>query len=516
LRRSLPFLHNAPGCEVDETSFAREMARGVQDALSMEELTDAATLHMSQDYVREVVAHEVGHVLGLRHNFAGSLDANISRSDLDEWFRAYVLGKPLDAYTNKIATSSVMDYNTFKAAVFTGWLIRTKKEAMPYDRAAIKWGYFDSPEVREKKMLFGTDQDIRRFGDVRLFDYGADPVVNAYAENAHFIENLPNTLIETFIRARAPQNPIDRIPLEQVNLSYTRYANEIADNMADLLSWFRADARSLRVERKFDFIGDLNAKERYRAHWQFLTNQIERLGGVDRAVFSFMPVELKLEMKDKPTGIPVAERLSASNLTARLEKLLASTNYATFVGLDEKKYSFTKEEHDLIVKRGKKCFEELEKEVVRQVCLRLTNATRNLAEEANGTVSDSDVIAKLEQRIIDLAKEVVLAKDDSKRIKGTMDKAYVEVPEFKYDSATRLAAAHMLTANIGSFRGWADTARTDLNDTLKKDVDAALNLEHFKDFKPSMLSRPLLEWYQQQQELLMQLPAPPPPAAPVK
>jgi predicted Zn-dependent protease len=32
-------------------------------------------LRASQDYVREVVAHEVGHVLGLRHNFAGSVSA---------------------------------------------------------------------------------------------------------------------------------------------------------------------------------------------------------------------------------------------------------------------------------------------------------------------------------------------------------------------------------------------------------------------------------------------------------
>src|SRR5205807_1776299 len=101
--------------------------------------------------------------------------------------------------------------------------------------------------------------------------------------------------------------------------------------------------------------------------------------------------------------------------------------YSTFVGLDEKKYTFTREEKELIVKLGKKCFEELEKEVIRQVCLRLTNASRNLVVEANGGVSDSDPVSKLEQRIIELAKLVVLAKDDSKRIKGKMDKAWVEV-----------------------------------------------------------------------------------------
>ncbi len=40
-------------------------------------------------------------------------------------------------------------------------------------------------------------------------------------QTAQIIDLLPNNVIETFIRARAPQNPHDRIPLEQVNLDYT-------------------------------------------------------------------------------------------------------------------------------------------------------------------------------------------------------------------------------------------------------------------------------------------------------
>ncbi len=67
-----------------------------------------------------------------------------------------------------------------------------------------------------------------RYGDVRRFDYGADPVVGAYARIAEIIDLLPNNVIETFIRARAPRNPNDRIPLEQVNLSCTLYAMQLA------------------------------------------------------------------------------------------------------------------------------------------------------------------------------------------------------------------------------------------------------------------------------------------------
>lgn len=511
LRRALPFLGSGPSCDIDPVEFARQMAGGLKEVLASDELTNAAVLRVSQDSVREVVAHEVGHVLGLRHNFAGSLAASLPQKELDDWFRAYIAGKSLDAYTNKITSASVMDYNIFKSAAFIGWRMRAVKEALPHDRAAIAWGYFDSTEARDKKLLFGTDQDTWLYGDVRRFDYGEDPVVGAYNEIAQIIDLLPNNVIERFIRARAPRNPHDRIPLEQVNLSYVPYARELAGEFGDILIWFKAATRSLRVENKFEFIGDLNRKERLQAHWDYLTNQIEQLGGVDRAAFSFMPVDLKLDIKDKPTNATatVVERLSASNLTAKIQRLLTNANYSTFVGLDDKKYSFTKEERELIVKRAQKCFEELEKEVIRQICQRLTNATRDLDFEANGHVSDDDALAKLDKRIIDLAKLVITTQDETNKIEGKEDKQIVSVPHFKYDQATRLDAARMLGPTTGSYKGWADEAKSEINEALKKEIDSALGLDHYKDFKPSVLSRPLEEWYQEQQEILALLPAAP-------
>lgn len=508
LNRGLPFLGHGPGCDIDPVLFAQQMGAGLKEVLASDALTDAAVLRISQDSVREVVAHEVGHVLGLRHNFAGSLAATLSQKELDDWFRDYVAGKPLDSYTNKTSSDTVMDYNVFKAAVFIGWRMRTVKEALPHDRASIGWGYFDSSEARDKKLLFGSDEEAERYGDVQRFDYGADPVVGDYSTIAEMINLLPNDVIETFIRARAPRNPNDRIPLEQVNLSCESYAMRFSEEFGDILTWFRADTRSIKVENKFDFIGDLNHKERMQAHWQYLTNQIEQLGGVDRAVFSFMPVDLKLDLKETPTNAAIVEALSATNLTARLERLLTNANYSTFVGLDNKKYSFTKEERDLIAKRGRKFFEELDKEVIRRVCQRLTKAPRDLDFEANGEVSDDDALAKLDQRIIHLAKHVITAQDQTNLIQGREDKAIVSVPHFKYDHATRMDAAKMLGPESGSYKGWADDAKSDLNVELKKEVDEALGLEHYKEFKPSVLSRPLQEWYQEQQEILALLPHP--------
>jgi hypothetical protein len=138
----------------------------------------------------------------------------------------------------------------------------------------------------------------------------------------------------------------------------------------------------------------------------------------------------------------------------------------------------------------------------------LTKAPRDLDLEANGEVSADDALAKLDQRVIDLAKTVVTALDRTNLIQGREDKTIVSVPHFKYDHETRVNAAKMLGPDSGSYKGWSDEAKADLHYELKKIVDEALGLDHYKDFKATVLSRPLQEWYQEQEEILGLLPHP--------
>ena len=502
-------------CHISAVEFAHQYAQGLEDLLGNDGLTDEAVLRASQDYVREVVAHEVGHVLGLRHNFAGSLSATLNREEMDQWFRAYISGtNSMAPWTNRYASSSIMEYTVFKSAVQVGSYIRTHTNALPHDKAAIQWGYFGGKEPREKKLLFGSDELVGTYADLQRFDEGVEPVISAYAQVADGIRLLPNNLIESFIAAKAPRDSRDGVPLAEVVLSPSGSASQISGGFSSVLTWFTSKTRSLRVENQFEFIGELNQQDRAKAHWKELNSQIERLGGVDRALFSFIPVELKLDLKEAPKGVPVADKVSATNLLARLKKLLDAPAYTNFVGADEKRYAFTPAEKEIILKRGEKFFTELEADFVKQISQRLENAQRDLGMAANDSIEDADITAKLEQRIIEMAKIVVTAKDETKRLKGKVDKSFVEVVDFKFDQETRLAAARTLNDRIGSYRGWAVDARTELNKQLKDDVDGSLNIPNFKEFKDSMLSRPLREWYLKQLDILQLLPVRPP-GAPV-
>ena len=139
---------------------------------------------LAQAYVKDVMMHETGHVLGLRHNFKGST--------------AYTLAQLQDpAFTReKGLSSSVMDYLPFNLQVEgqpqAEWVMSTLG---PYDYWAIEYGYreFNPPEEsaglariaarsREPELAFATDEDAG-YGpiagvdpQINRFDLGADPM----------------------------------------------------------------------------------------------------------------------------------------------------------------------------------------------------------------------------------------------------------------------------------------------------------------------------------------------------
>ena len=128
----------------------------------------------------DLVSHEVGHTLGLRHNFKASSVYSISEMNSEEF-----KGK-------KAFAGSVMDYipTNFKVdhgEVQGDWAMIG---VGPYDMWAIEYGYTLNKKklpkilsrVAEPELVFGTDEDT--YGPdplARRYDFGKEPLV--YAED---------------------------------------------------------------------------------------------------------------------------------------------------------------------------------------------------------------------------------------------------------------------------------------------------------------------------------------------
>jgi hypothetical protein len=130
-------------------------------------------------YVKEVISHEVGHTLGLRHNFRSSTI-----------YTAEQLADPEFTKTNGIV-GSVMDYAPFNIP------LKGQKKADyvhpglgPYDYWAIEYGYKPLDGTKDKEELakiaargakepwlaYGTDEDSFIGGSPQ----GMDPTVNVW------------------------------------------------------------------------------------------------------------------------------------------------------------------------------------------------------------------------------------------------------------------------------------------------------------------------------------------------
>lgn len=138
-------------------------------------------------YLEDCVCHEVGHTLGLRHNFAGS--TALTTAELAD-----------DTLTNKVGVSaSVMDYTPPNAlAVLKGNGNFFNTTVGTYDEWAIKYGYadfgksslgekFDLSQIAKLSGVNGnaymTDEDADRWNPYAVrFDLAKDPL--NYSEKA--------------------------------------------------------------------------------------------------------------------------------------------------------------------------------------------------------------------------------------------------------------------------------------------------------------------------------------------
>jgi hypothetical protein len=204
--------------------------------------------------IRFVSSHEVGHTLGLPHNFASS--------------QAYPVEKLRDAaFTKEMGTApSIMDYARFNyVAQPEDKGVSLMPNVGPYDKYAVMWGYRPIPEAKtpEAEQAVLDKWILEKQGDP-VYRYGRqgnsyDPTTqsedlgdNSMLASDYGIKNLKRIMPNLMEWTKESDKPYkDFSDLEemygQVITQFNRYMGHVRTNVGGVAEVFRASGQDIPV-----------------------------------------------------------------------------------------------------------------------------------------------------------------------------------------------------------------------------------------------------------------------------
>lgn len=434
-------LTSTPMCNLSMTNaFAASLSNLVNSGAD-----DTKILKAAQDYVREVSAHEIGHTLGLRHNFAGSLAMNYSMQDRPKIIKNYFEnGKTDDGI---IPSSSVMEYQVFEEGAMSGDLIAKSKSTLTYDEKAIKTLYYGEKFSAEEIPLFCTDSHVMKgdLADCTAFDVGSSVADSKRWESDKVGKGLLEDLISSYVFAKAPPKGV-----EPRSIQAGVYLPPVKDTAVgllfsqfDSLKLLTGKYHLLKIQRQFQVFDGEDQEVIANAELDYILSEINARGGIKSYVLDIESgvtdawislLDNYLEKNKKGIGFAEQPYEFSDDEVAFIKKKL--TSYLKQVGVELQK-------SNIAMLSGTPIFTTLDPTLTEGLTFlkseklpELPSYMANMARKYILTPGESGKV-----QFVDIEVDSDQKKEDGTAIKK---KIVVGLPEFKYPYDIRVAAVGML------------------------------------------------------------------------
>jgi hypothetical protein len=435
---------------------------------------------MGLDYLRSVVAHEVGHTLGLRHNFAGTMASEFaSPTEAREKFREYLND---DHHTGAVPSSTVMDYSTFRDSVMEGAAIAAKKP-FPYDRAAVAWAYSDTaPPLSElNPPPYCADLENGKSLGCASWDTTQRPMAGYAEEMARSRLLAADVLLETILDAIRPDNPLDAITIRQALGKSHPDALSLAifTDAPNIFRFGGAAIKALAIDRKEEG-QDWTNKEEYAAQTgAYLRREFEFAGG--------LPGILRTAY-----GLDESFKAKRGWLLEALRARLASRDLHQGKTLGGKPFELSDAEVRDVKAACEKLADPVENALLRDLLASVTGLNPNSLSGGAGkttlaalssypsdeTNAYNKAVAEDSWQSALEALATQLATESEGEVEGTVDGNPVKVPAPRFPLEPRVAAMRLLSPKVFSRTkdAWQKDARQKLADALTARLAPVLKL----------------------------------------
>lgn len=460
-------------CSTDYTSrFANSLEKAIEFGAD-----DATIYRISADYVREVVAHEIGHTLGLRHNFAGNLGTSYKYTDRADLFKTYISDDKVDPSVTP--ASSVMEYSEFEEGVLIGAKMRMGHAPLSYDKAAILnlyQGVQPAHALDVAPFCTDTGADVEKYLDCTRFDSGRTLFEAAQTQSKELIDGISKSVIELFIRpSKEVLDAEQAVPLKSVGLDPAPMVEAYNMSRAKVLTAL-STGRFWEVRREFPVIDSLNDEEVKQAERDFTYKNLQSLGGI-AAVYQNLPADWE------------------DAQIADLKSKLKSPQYISGLNANGVAWTLTADEIAWIEVRGEKYIRKLA-EMIRENDIQSLNGLYQIPE--------SDYQDELVSFLADWSVEYLLSvqpeESTSLTVKNKDGKdVNVKLAKFAYSQKLRKAATTLLSATRFKGEDAVKAEKKALKERFAKLLDECVGPRD--QYESDKLPQEMKKWLKEQTEI---------------